>query len=125
MSREKTKVLVIDDESDYTDLVVLNLIDKGYDAEALNDGTLAVEKAREYEPDVILLDMIMPKIDGGDVLGNLKRIPELSRIPVLFVSALGDEGQNDDTGIIPKPTSFEYLVKRIEGAIDTEHDWKE
>ena len=96
MSEEdsKTKVLIVDDEKDLTDMLALNLNAKGYDAHALNDPTQILKVARDFMPDVIVLDFIMPGMDGGDVLSTLKRHPDFHQTPVLFVSALAstDEG---------------------------------
>jgi CheY-like chemotaxis protein len=94
----------------------------GYDVRIENDSSAAIETAREFRPDLILLDIVMPGFDGGDIRLMLRDDPELADIPVLIISALLTK---DDTGsatfvecrdqiIFSKPISSEKLIDEIE-----------
>ena len=127
MSKAKRKILVVDDETNFVDLVQLNLEKRGYEVRTLTKPHDAGMVAREYKPDLILLDYIMPKMSGNEVLSNLKRQPELIKTPVVFVSAVATPkadsgGVAPDTisagsGIMAKPVQIENLVARIEAEL--------
>ena len=127
MSESKRKILVIDDEASFVELVQLNLEKRGFEVKTLTSPRDVGKVAREYKPDLILLDYIMPKMNGNEVLSNLKRQPELIKTPVVFVSAIaspksGAGGIAPDTttagsGIMAKPVQMENLVARIEAEL--------
>jgi len=118
----KKRILVIDDERDMTLLVKLNLQKTGrYEVKEENRATRALSTAREYRPDLILLDVMMPELDGGDVLAQLKDDANLKAIPVIFLTAtvLKEEVSSQGGTIggypfIPKPFQMEKLVERID-----------
>ena len=85
------KVLVVDDEQDIRDLLVDILSEAGYEAIEAKNGDTAIEKARLEHPDVILLDVWMPIMDGFVVLKSLKNNPTTQSISVIMVSAKGQE----------------------------------
>lgn len=89
-SENSTKrVLAIDDEASFTRMIKLNLEATGdYIVETVNDSTKAFEVAREFIPDIILLDVVMPGIDGGDVALGLRDRSVTKNIPIIFVSAM-------------------------------------
>jgi DNA-binding response OmpR family regulator len=129
MSKTKRKILVVDDEANFVDLVQMHLEKRGFEVKTLTKPREVIPVARDYKPDLILLDYIMPKMNGNEVLSNLKRQPELIKTPVVFVSAIatpkaGDgEGIAPDTtaagsGIVPKPVQINNLVARIEAELD-------
>ena len=95
MSETKRKILVVDDEANFADLVQMNLEKRGFDVKTLNKPLDVMTVAREYKPDLILLDYIMPKMSGDEVLKNLKRQPELIKTPVVFVSAIATPKAQD------------------------------
>jgi DNA-binding response OmpR family regulator len=66
----KIRILMVDDDSEFTDLMQLNLEKRGYVVRVLNNPLNVVKEGREFEPDVILLDFIMKELDGGEVLGR-------------------------------------------------------
>jgi CheY-like chemotaxis protein len=81
------KVLVVDDEPDVLLLCRVNLEFEGYEVTEAADGEEAMERVREERPDVILLDVMMPKMDGWQVLTALKDDPETADIPVVMLTA--------------------------------------
>lgn len=120
----KINVLVVDDEKDIVDLIKYNL-DKENEFEVITayDGKDALEKATERKPDVILLDIMMPEINGFDVCKKLKAEKETASIPVIFLTAKGNEideiiglelGADD---YIQKPVSPRKVIARIKSVI--------
>jgi two-component system, OmpR family, response regulator len=88
MINQKQRILVVDDDPKITRLLRLNLEETGdYEVREENRGTHALTAAREYRPDLILLDVLMPVLDGGGVADHLGRTPELSHIPIVFLTA--------------------------------------
>lgn len=88
MMTSRKRVLIIDDEASFARLLKLNLHQTGrYTAEVVNDPTKAVTTAREFSPDVILLDVMMPAMDGGEVAEHLQAHPKLKNTPIVFLTA--------------------------------------
>ncbi|HEX9888068.1 MAG TPA: response regulator [Nitriliruptorales bacterium] len=81
------KVLAVDDDPVIQRLLQVNLEMEGYEVELASDGEEALEKARAFLPDVVLLDIMMPKKDGWQVCAELKQDPDLKDVPVIFLSA--------------------------------------
>lgn len=88
-------VLVVDDHPTNLDVVIEHLGTEAIDVRAATSGEEGLELARMLEPDLILLDVLMPGMNGFEVCYNLKRDPELARIPVVFLSALGEQVRRD------------------------------
>ena len=120
-----TKILLVDDDPDLVNAVRMILEAKNYQVAAAYGGVEGLEKARTEKPDLIVLDVMMPDKDGYVVCKELKSDPQLSRIPVLLLTAvvshipttrytqqMGLETEADD--YIDKPVEPEVLVKRIE-----------
>ena len=118
----KRKVLVVDDEPTFTRLLKLNLEATGrYDIRAENDPQLALPAALEFRPDLMLIDVMMPEMDGGDVANLLAAHPELRHVPVLFLTATVQHSevaeQNGNIGgcqFLAKPLDMEELLARLE-----------
>jgi two-component system OmpR family response regulator len=118
---QKKKILIVDDEADLTMLVKLNLEKTGrYEVRAENRAIKALAAAREFKPDLILLDVMMPDLDGGDVLALLKDDRELRNVPVVFLTAtvLKEDvakqgGSIGGRPFIPKPFRAEVLLDTI------------
>jgi CheY-like chemotaxis protein len=88
MERKK-RILLIDDEASFTRLMKLNLEHNGgFEVRVENDGNRAVATARDFRPDLIFLDVIMPDVDGGQVAASFKADPKLSKTPIVFLTAV-------------------------------------
>jgi len=85
-----TKILLVDDDYDTTLVLEMLLTQQGYDAVSVNDSRQTVSTALRYEPDVILLDLMMPVIDGVEACKMLRAIPRFEKTPILFFTAVGD-----------------------------------
>jgi CheY-like chemotaxis protein len=88
MSTARKRILVVDDETSFTRLLELNLEQTGeYDVQAVNNSALAVSTAERFQPDLILLDVMMPGLSGGELAERLQRKPGLKKIPIVFLTA--------------------------------------
>ena len=120
----KQKILVIDDEPDAVELIEFNLKQAGFDIATAADGAEALRKARSTLPALIVLDLMLPEIDGLDVCKLLRRDPTTASIPILMLTAkasevdriLGLELGADD--YVTKPFSPRELVLRIKKILD-------
>ena len=119
----KTRVLVVDDEPDAVELIEYNLNGAGYQVFTAANGTKALEMARRHQPDVIVLDLMLPEVDGIEVCKTLRRNPETTEIPILMLTAKADEidqviglevGADD---YVTKPFSPRELVLRIKNIL--------
>jgi two-component system, OmpR family, alkaline phosphatase synthesis response regulator PhoP len=90
------KILVVDDEENIRKLVNYNLLLDGYDVVMAVDGKEGLEKAVSEKPDLILLDIMMPEIDGLEVCSRLKKNPETRHIPIFMLSAKGQMQDLED-----------------------------
>ncbi|MGW1375666.1 response regulator transcription factor [Streptomyces sp. NPDC002446] len=115
------RVLVVDDESSLADLLSLALRYEGWDIRSEGDGAGALRSARSWRPDAVLLDVMLPDMDGLTLLGRLRR--ELPDVPVLFLTAkdavedriAGLTAGGDD--YVTKPFSLEEVVARLRGLL--------
>ena len=119
MGKVNQKVLVVDDESDILELLKYNLSKEGYDVKTAANGIKGVEIARSFGPDLILLDIMMPKQDGVETCRQIREIPELANVFVIFLTARSEEysevaafemGADD---YITKPIKPRALMSRI------------
>ena len=114
-----SRILVVDDEPDAVELVSFNLKNAGFEVVAASDGAEAIRKARTHSPDLIILDVMLPEIDGMEACKLLRRDPATSDIPILMLTAkssemdrvLGLELGADD--YVTKPFSPRELVLRV------------
>lgn len=119
---DKKKILVVDDEADFVDMVRMRLEANGYEVLTAYNGRDGLEKAKAEKPDLILLDILMPELDGYTTLKELKNMGETKGIPVLVVTA--KPGMKDlfvIEGIadyIVKPFDDEDLLLRIKRALN-------
>ena len=113
------KILIVDDEVDILELLEYNLVKEGYQVLTATDGKAAIEVAKKENPDMILLDIMMPKLDGIETCRRIRSIPGLSNISVIFLTArseeyselAGFEAGADD--YISKPIKPRILLSRI------------
>ena len=122
----KKRILIVDDESGFTHLLKLTLEKTGdYVVCEENDGVRTREVAREFKPDLIFLDIVMPKIDGGDVASQIKSDPVLKNVPIVFLTAIVSQKEASSGGLIggfpfiAKPITLESLIKCIEETLAT------
>ncbi|MGD1066319.1 MAG: response regulator transcription factor [Vulcanimicrobiaceae bacterium] len=118
------RVLVVDDERPICEMLELGLANRGFDVRAVPDGIAALETVRSWRPDAILLDIMLPKIDGISLLPRLRRLTEA---PILMLSAKG-ELEDRVTGLehgaddyISKPFEMPELVARLHAAVRRPH----
>ncbi len=114
------KILVVDDERDLVETITFRLEAAGYEVSSAFDGQEGLEKAREIKPDLILLDVMMPKMDGYQVCRMLKFDDDYKNIPIIMLTARGQE-QDKKTGgdvgaddYITKPFDSKDLLARIQ-----------
>ena len=114
------KILVVEDNKDNRELVVKVLKINGYHVIEAVDGEEAIEKTKTENPDLILMDLFIPKIDGYEVTRRLKRDIDLKSIPIIALTAHAMKGDMEVAlaagcdGYIPKPIDVRELPKQIE-----------
>ena len=120
---EQPKILVVDDEPQGAELLEAYLSGTEYDVEIASDGDEALRKVREFKPDLVLLDVMMPKISGFEVCKRLKADPATRDIVVLMVTALDQRADIDravDAGtadFLTKPVNKAELLIRVRAAL--------
>jgi CheY-like chemotaxis protein len=118
---EQRRILIIDNDRDTTRLVKILLERTGrYSVSEENDPTKAHQSAQNFRPDLILLDIVMPEADGGEVAAQIAADPELQKTPVIFLTALVTKAETK-TGLriqghpfLAKPISIPELINAIE-----------
>ena len=89
------KVLIVEDEDIIMDLLEKKLIQEGYEVSTAYDGEQGMEKLRSVKPDILLLDIVMPKKSGYEVMEEMSKDPELSKIPIIVISNSGQPVELD------------------------------
>jgi len=112
------RILIVDDEGDFIELVKFRLADQGYEFIVASDGVQALSQARMFKPDLILLDILLPDLDGLSVCEILRRQPATKKIPVIFMSALTGEVTRRSASLnaqdfFTKPLDLPRLQRRI------------
>jgi len=119
----KEKILVIEDEEDILALIHYNLIKEGFSVECATSGEEGYKKARDFCPGLILLDLMLPGMDGLEVCKRLRQAPETKDCPIIMLTAKGEEhdvvrglelGADD---YVPKPFSSQVLLARIRAVL--------
>jgi PAS domain S-box-containing protein len=116
-------VLLIDDDLRMHDLLTRTLTREGFRVVGATDGPSGLERAREIRPDAVLLDIVMPRMDGWHVLADFKRDPDLRHIPVVVVTILDDEDLGYALGasdFLVKPVDRKRLVQVLDDLLDRE-----
>jgi len=113
------KILVVDDEESILELLTYNLEKQGYDVRTASNGQAGVDLAKKFHPDLVLLDIMMPKMDGVEACRQLRAVPELSKTYIVFLTARAEEYSEVaafDVGAddyILKPIKPRALISRI------------
>jgi len=119
----KEKILIVDDEEHIVELLKFNLLNAGYDVFTANDGIEAVKIAKAQKPGLMLLDLMLPGIDGFDVCKEIKRDNEMKKTSIIMLTAKGEEldkilglelGADD---YITKPFSVRELLARVKAVL--------
>jgi two-component system alkaline phosphatase synthesis response regulator PhoP len=119
MSKNSRKILVVDDEADIVELLSYNLEKEGYQVQSARDGRSAIEIAKEFKPDMVLIDIMMPIMDGVETCRQLRENPASSNTFVIFLTARTEEYSEIaafDVGAddyITKPIKPRALLSRI------------
>ena len=120
---DSKKILIVEDEFDILKLIEFNLKKEGFDVIAVSDGESAIKEVRSNKPDLILLDLMLPGISGLDVCHLIQKDEGLSQIPILMLTAKGEESDvvkgleaGADDYVI-KPFSVKVLLARIKALL--------
>lgn len=123
-----TKILIIDDDNQTTTLLEMLLTERGYEATSVNDSSSSIQVAKSTNPDLILLDLMMPDPDGFKVCRKLREDAQFIFTPILIITALDDTdskivayGAGADNYLI-KPYDFEELADTIKRMLRTEDE---
>jgi len=117
------KILIVDDEKDIVDLVAYNLEKEGYEILKALDGERALQLVRTKTPDLVVLDLMLPGIQGLEVCKRIRKVPETAAIPIIMLTAKGEEidkvlglevGADD---YITKPFSVKELLARVKAVL--------
>jgi DNA-binding response OmpR family regulator len=106
--QKANKILIIEDDSFISDMYKIKLESEGFDVNVAPDGIQGLEEVEKWHPDLILLDVVMPKMDGFTVLQNLKQQPAVQSIPVVMLTNLG---QRDSVEKGLKLGAEDYIIK--------------
>ncbi len=117
-----SKILIIDDEPDFSSLLKANLNEtREFVVQDINDSALAVRVAKKFQPDLCIIDVVMPGMDGGDVVARFSNELELKDIPVIMLTALVEENPDSSVGethtgglpFISKTSDFQTILACI------------
>ena len=115
------KILLVDDEKDILVVLRKQLEDKGYEVFTAENGIDALQIASVKEPDIVILDLALPDMDGSEIAVKLRENEETKHLPVIFLTALRSKQEEHDGGmtigghtVLAKPYDLEEIVERIE-----------
>lgn len=121
MSEERKKILIVDDEAAIVELLKTRLIDSGYDVIEASDGYEGLEKIKQFSPDLVVLDVLMPKMTGYEVVNALKSMNQVKKTAIVVISAKHSMSQFFDSwdiaAFIPKPFDSKTLVNTIDNIL--------
>ncbi len=117
------RILIIEDDRDIIELVRYNLSNEGFQVTAASDGSTGLAQIKQSPPDLLLLDLMLPKLSGLDICKEVRRDPSLNRLPILMLTARGSEADRvvglelgaDD--YVTKPFSPRELVARVKALL--------
>ncbi|MCG9792206.1 response regulator transcription factor [Flavobacterium algicola] len=123
MKNKNTKILLVDDEPDILEIVGYNLAQEGYQIFTAANGKEAITKAKKEIPDLIIMDVMMPEMDGMEACENIRKIPELSNVIITFLTARSEDYSQVagfDVGAddyITKPIKPKLLVSKVKALL--------
>ena len=128
MRNESIKILLVDDEPDILEILSYNLLAEGYTVLTATNGVEAVKQAKINQPDLIIMDVMMPEMDGIEACEQIRTIPEIKETIITFLTARGEdysqvagfEAGADD--YITKPIKPKVLVSKIKSLLRRRHD---
>lgn len=129
MNTRQIKVLVVDDESDFRQLMTFWLESKGYSILSASDGETGIKLAKENNPDIIFMDLRMPNMDGAETIGRIRQFNK--DIPIIIISAYTDDPKAVTamsygvSGIFYKGKDFTESLSLLETALRTHKKLKE
>jgi two-component system alkaline phosphatase synthesis response regulator PhoP len=131
MQREKPLILLVDDDTDIIEFLSYSLKQNDFLVESVYNGLDAITKAKEIIPDIILLDVMMPKMDGMETCSNLRNIKELNDTMIVFLTARGEDYSQIDgfergaDDYIAKPIQPKVLVSRLKAILKRQRSAEE
>ena len=123
MKKKNIKILLVDDEQDILEIVGYNLLQEGYQIITAINGKEAVEKAKKELPNLIIMDVMMPEMDGMEACENIRKIPELNNVIIAFLTARSEDYSQVagfDVGAddyITKPIKPKLLVSKVKALL--------
>ena len=120
----KNRILFVDDEVDITEFLCYNFNKKGFEVKKANDAFQALDVLKDWTPDILVSDILMPEMDGIALCNQLKRRENLKHIPVVFLSAISDDykvlsAMNSGADhFISKPVKVDLLVRVIDQILE-------
>jgi len=124
LSTKKGRVLIVEDESDLAWLEQFNLETEGYSVQVALEGRSGLDAITSFDPDVLVLDVMLPQLDGWSVLSQMEELPEDRRPVVILVSALSgpeEQAKARQMGVsafLPKPFEMDDLIGMVGEALD-------
>ncbi|PWH09899.1 DNA-binding response regulator, partial [Bacteroidetes bacterium SCGC AAA795-G10] len=123
MKKEEIKILLVDDEPDIIEIIRFNLISEGYQIYTANDGLEAIKLAKKHMPNLIIMDVMMPNMDGIEACENLRKDNRFNETIIMFLSARGedfsyvaafDAGADD---YVTKPIKPKVLISKVKALL--------
>jgi len=124
---QKSRILIADDNEQNCELLEAYLVSSHYEIEMAFDGQATLDKVEEFSPDIILLDIMMPRMSGYEVCKQLKDTPETAGIPILMVTALNEMGDIEKAvnagcdDFLTKPVNRLELTTRVKSLLRVRH----
>ncbi len=120
--KSEIKILVVDDEKDIREMLVDFLKDAGYQVSEADSGSVALKAIDQFKPDLVMLDIILPDVDGVSIYEELRSKKSTTKIPVIFFTALGEgipptfarQMESAPYSLIPKPVNTSVLLEEVE-----------
>jgi CheY-like chemotaxis protein len=124
---KKTNILIAEDNPDSQSLLQTILESEGFIVTTASDGEKAIEILREFKPDILITDLMLPSVSGGDLIRHVRHTAELAQIPILVISAYGDYESDalavGANAVLKKPLDSNVLIdtiKRLKAACGTD-----